>query len=86
MRSEEGAKEERREERVQEAREKEVETQEEQRREVRKEERGSEERDVEPQGGQGGDRVDAQGGAEEKKERRMMRIHCMRKTTCRIDT
>ena len=55
---------------MQEAREKEVEAQEEQRREVRREERGSEERDVEPQGGQGGEeRVNAQGGQGEEKDR-----------------
>ena len=53
----------RREKRVQEAREKEAKAQEERRRKVRKEERGSEEREVEPQGGQEGEeRVDAQGG------------------------
>ena len=66
-RSEEGAKEERREARMQEAREKEVEAQEEQRREEGREERRNKERDVEPQGGQGGEeRVDAQGGRERK--------------------
>ena len=64
-----------------------MQAQEERGREVRKEEQGSVGVDAQERQEEA-ERVDAQGGRErrEEKRKRKLRIHCMRRATCRTDT